>query len=763
MTGKICKLLCLILIFSCTTAAAQTKWIGREKAEKLAESLFTETVIAVDNMGGHFWVEAVGNAGSVLRMHIEYKGFYIRPILTMTQAKQGLIRYNPDLLDKYEIVPQSYTVNITVSHKKVCRDSVGEHVSSKYAHMSEILTMPPPPPKTKTPSLEVADWMYKTCGVLHKAKSGAVAHSIVVESRQADGKQAYCHIFAEGLINGARISFGQNAKTPHENIRVGVLDWILDGPLPIEKPFSLQDMLLSFNGTTTVPFRCGLHEQTITDTSFTLRYDFVMAPMMEIKAELEPADSKEKTWIPTPGETREYRLRLVDPGPDKVDAVKFVLSETSRHKGIVTNGGNHMRGDQCPDCTLGVKDESWPWEVFFPVDGADMPLMRHYTHYNECPIDSLPDVFFTDADNSDYIMGDDAVSENLRYTVCQSIETDKISGDTYTAKLRVMDGAASAKLQAYVKVGGLWYAAAAKGDTADSDGIHLLLPLDKDHDGLQDTWEKQWGAGDPDADDDSIMGNPNRGDGLTVFEEYRGVYAQGRHFRLSPVYIDVFVHDYSGNYNPHLREVGSLFRQQEINLWRLAGNEFKYDCINYDDGEHKNGDQYIIVVMDLNQCPGVSMEDQVAGFTTIGPPGRNHNTLIMLGASSMFNFALNTADSDTVGTLAHEIGHQMGLPHHGDTEGLRTLNGKEVWIACLGGQHSGDEDCFMKYNCAQKFIALDWVPQTNLGRWLSGGKLVDYTDPYKKRTHFCNTPHGSGQCGDATEGGCLGKIKIKSY
>lgn len=771
-------MLAMLWALVCPAAMADA---GRQQLpaniQKMIDDASTEHVVAYDDYKGYLWLEAVGNAGSVIRMHLTYNGFYIRPIQTLSMSKQGIISENlqSEYQDIYEILPKSFVANITVSTKKHCRDEAGDRISTVSAHLSENYLIPPPP-NLESIGPEIPQWMYSNRSKFHGDK---VRTSIRVVSKQPDGGEAYCTIDAYAIFDGVltrswgvpasrsekiKISFGQNPKAPHVSLGRAKLTWVLDSEFPITKEFSLQDPSLSFSGSTTEPYGCRSYQQTLSDTSYTIRYKFAMAAEKQIEAYLEPADEKEKIWMPTPGETREYKVTLKDPGPDEVEAVKFVLEETSQHKGVVTNGGNHVRGEECQDCTLTVKDEPWPWEVFFPKDGAHVSVMRYYTHYNQCPVDSLPDIYFTDADNGGFTMGDDAVSENLQYTAAQTVETDQISGETCTVKLRVMDGAASAKLKAYVKVAGLWYPAQAKGDTAADDGYSLMLPLDKDHDGLHDTWESQWAVSDPDADADNLMGNPNTGDGVTAFEEYRGIYARGNHHRMSPVYIDVFTHDYTGNYNADLREVESRFRAQEISLWRLAGNEFKYDCINYDEGDHKNGDQYIIVVMDLTQTPGVTMRDHVAGFTTIGPPTRELNTVIMRGSrGSLFEFALSETSTDSAGALAHEIGHMMALPHHGDAECRRDLDGEDVWIACLGGQHSGDNDCIMKYNCADKFINLNFIPKTNLGRWLAGGELVDYSSPMGADSHFCTSANGNGQCGNATKGNCLGNIKVKSY
>lgn len=781
MTSKICKLLCILLIFGSTGTMAQTKWIGTEKAHRMAGELFKENVIAIDNMGGHLWVEAVGNAGSIIRLHINYKGFYVRSIPTLSQAKRGLMKKSPSMTDKFEIVPKAFTVNMTVSTKKHCVSELGQTVSTMSAKLNKTFYMPEPPGENAG-RMATADWMYKDCWTWLEDQA---RHEIVVDSRQADGGKANCTLFADVMVDGnytktsgnyteshtqkGRVAFGTGADDSPERakVKLGGLNWTLDGPWPIDKPFSLEDMSLSYSGSTTVAARkCPPGDQTLSDTSYVLRYQFAMAPQVQIDAELEPVDQREKNWIPTPGETREYRVRLIDPGPDKVQGVKFLLSETSEHKGIVTNGGNHVRGETCPDCTVGVKEMLWPWETFHKGYNEEiLTYMRHYTHYNDCPIDSLPDVFFTDADNPDYDLGDNAVSENLKYTVSQVAQSDKISGDTYTVKLRVMDGAAWSKLSAYINVGGYWYPAQAKGDTASKDKTYLMLPRDSNQNSLQDTWEEDNEVSSPDEDKDALEGNPNLGDGLSAFEEYRGIYEYGKYRRLFADYLDVFVFDYASRFRKGLLEVRSRYFRQGINLHVLAGNEFKYDLINYIETEHKNGDQYIIVIMSLDQCCNLVENAERAGrgflgLAFIGPPNREYNTIVM---NKRDIISLEDESKSAAGTLGHEIGHGMGLYHHGDTEDFVKIKGEKYWVACLGGQHSGDNDCWMRYNIAEKFIH-EYVVATNIfGQFPPTIIVSDYIKDYGDYSHFCTKKYGLGMCGDATKGCCLQNIKVKSY
>lgn len=50
-------------------------------------------------------------------------------------------------------------------------------------------------------------------------------------------------------------------------------------------------------------------------------------------------------------------------------------------------------------------------------------------------------------------------------------------------------------------------------------------------------------------------------------------------------------------------------------------------------------------------------------------------------------------------TFVHEVMHCLGVPHHGNSN-VGAINGD---IAVVGGQHSGDETCAMRYDSASYY------------------------------------------------------------
>nr|NJM01423.1 hypothetical protein [Desulfobacula sp.] len=77
----------------------------------------------------------------------------------------------------------------------------------------------------------------------------------------------------------------------------------------------------------------------------------------------------------------------------------------------------------------------------------------------------------------------------------------------------------------------------------------LSLPYDEDGNHIADAWEEAKGVKgkDPGSDDDEQpLGDRNKGDGLTLWEEYRGFLGDGRHFRTDPKTKDLFICDTVG-------------------------------------------------------------------------------------------------------------------------------------------------------------------------------------------------------------------------
>jgi hypothetical protein len=307
----------------------------------------------------------------------------------------------------------------------------------------------------------------------------------------------------------------------------------------------------------------------------------------------------------------------------------------------------------------------------------------------------------------------------------------------------------------------------------------LKLPKDENNNHIADKWERDKGVmgAKEDSDEDMIpRGDGTKGDGLSVFEEYRGTMAlddQGieKHVRTHPKKKTLFI-----NYTdmPDAKPGVELFQ-----------NATGLEIISIDEKQYGNNTHRLI---NINSKTGRSeipqhglylkstqLDQYTGGRSPIGPPKFVDKVEIGIG-------------SEHPDTIAHELGHAVGMPHHGNKnywcvmvrEGGRhckdnvrynrvpenytgpTLSSVAVWQ----GQNSGGEECIMRYGTA------GFIEKIERGRTLYF--VYDFPDgkPDKDRTRFCRNDKGTGvndsnrkpwpKAGNATPG-CgnnLGYIRI---
>ncbi|RMG40413.1 MAG: hypothetical protein D6719_10955, partial [Candidatus Dadabacteria bacterium] len=332
------------------------------------------------------------------------------------------------------------------------------------------------------------------------------------------------------------------------------------------------------------------------DRVYEITASYHLGLFKDIEAELKPVENEEK-WLPEPGELRKYTLELKNPPYDQVEAVRFRLANISKNYGIATNALNHKRyqGD-CHDGTLGVKKE----HKIYRTSAHGSEVVRHYEYYNECPIDKLPDLLFSEEHNKDFTFNDEtSYTENLKHKLAEEITLEKPESRTVTAVVSVFDGGAHGELHAEVKVGGEWYPAKATGPTASEDKGYLMLPRDKNNDMLHDGWAAFYGVQGADADEDTHSAAKYKGDGLTNFEEQRGLYVRGNFVRTDPSHKTIVVHDYSRNWSSELVGVEVKYSKMNLDLLRIDRDEMKDEIVNFTTTDYKKGDQYAIIIMDV--------------------------------------------------------------------------------------------------------------------------------------------------------------------
>lgn len=270
----------------------------------------------------------------------------------------------------------------------------------------------------------------------------------------------------------------------------------------------------------------------------------------------------------------------------------------------------------------------------------------------------------------------------------------------------------------------------------------LKLPKDDNGNHIADMWEKQVGVKGkaPDSDDDFLpKGDGTKGDGLSLYEEYRGfmVLIQGmeQHQRTNPKKKTLFVDDQVGA-TPGI----DLFRSAsglEVEVIPEGGMD-SARVVNFN---HKTAH----VVDQHGLWMTRAWSDDWGGRSHIGPPKYVDKVQI----------AANYRD-----TVAHELGHAVGMPHHGKWDykcagkpycqnkygiepGKYGTNAERLWVAVQQGQTSGGFECIMRYRSA------DLIERTEGGQI----KYYPYGNPEEMRTAFCRTDRGTKRntkTGDAT-------------
>ncbi|MGJ5820289.1 hypothetical protein [Paludibaculum fermentans] len=273
-----------------------------------------------------------------------------------------------------------------------------------------------------------------------------------------------------------------------------------------------------------------------------------------------------------------------------------------------------------------------------------------------------------------------------------------------------------------------------EGDPGQTD---VRLPKRADGDLIAEIWRAQKGVGgvsDTSDDEADPVGDGTAGDGLTLYEEYRGFTENGRHIEGNPFRKDYFIHNRAGGvYLAGIR----LFR-------RLSGLEVHFDMtadelsmgrvVNFNRtmGPHRV-DQHGVVIFLFANNPGYAIASGGPGnpvkITGVFVPALTPP--VKPGTASYFN-----------STLAHELFHACNVYHHGDGGDrdvtwrripgsdtvLEKAGGREQQISILredgtlinslmpetplevtlgmkDGPHCGEDDCVMRYDVSGGYIA----------------------------------------------------------
>lgn len=252
------------------------------------------------------------------------------------------------------------------------------------------------------------------------------------------------------------------------------------------------------------------------------------------------------------------------------------------------------------------------------------------------------------------------------------------------------------------------------------------------------------GLKDDDDSENDPVGDGFKGDGLTLYEEYRGFKHGDGWVTGDPKTKDVFVINGLRGMRQVLRgialfevvtrfNVHSLLREYQVNDQRVIN-------FNHTDAPHVVDQHVIRIRAERKMSEGAD----AARVEKIGTPGIARSVLIPPDWP-VFSTTHGRTYEYFAATLAHEMLHDCNVYHHGEVDKIvewqyvpgspaqvvesdygpitvmdengqvitpdqgfpdpAHLSKRKVWIGIDQGQHSGDEDCLMRYDCAFAYRA----------------------------------------------------------
>jgi hypothetical protein len=487
----------------------------------------------------------------------------------------------------------------------------------------------------------------------------------------------------------------------------------------------------------------------------------------ELRAVLIPKEDYKK-WLPkVTGNTITFDVELRDPeggkAKEKTAQFEIELLETSRHPGSTMNS---------------------PWT------GVD------------------PDLKILKVNNPALL---DISAEGQTAKTAKGLKSASITVSSF-------DGAAMGKLTVLARIDGEDTVLTAQ---LDSHLTEVSIPYDPDGNAIADAWEEANDVlGKPiDSDEDAEpQGDGHNGDGLTVWEEYRGFLEDGKHIRTNPKQKDLFICDtYGGRSKRGINRFAALTKlavHDKLTLEESSPSR----VINRNQGQDSTHvvDQHGLLLDGFHKTE----KENFNGMAVPAPgapwePGtpKSFDRIILDRALPDTVTRLLTGETTKiheyfVRTVAHELLHCCNVWHHGQrdarvfwkAETFEEYGGRYIYIIeydnkddaghpekgrrilmkhedggyydidisfwsqprliYLGehhGQHSGDEDCVMRYAISDAFKSWDepnsrfrlrWGPEETVGQGLCvlpTGTGVN-KEGRKPRTRYGDADKGRGAC-----------------
>ena len=388
-----------------------------------------------------------------------------------------------------------------------------------------------------------------------------------------------------------------------------------------------------------------------------------------------------------------------------------------------------------------------------------------------------PDLWFSTSGNSrSFHLCDDQTIDNL----CGALLTERANHKHWqkaTTKQRVAEATVLVQSEDYGAFGWIESLAfnaapilprdpgAAVNCTLGKNTVEI--PRDDDNNQIADAAPQNDRGRAANRDADNIpVGDPNHpGDGLSNYEEYRGLMIKGRHTRTSITHKDLFIYD-QNNLTLGIFPAASGIRCHLIDAAEFNGTASR--VINVNRGHATVCEQHGLWLRNRvirQEWGGVTWCVQPCTPGLVDHVNVDRAKYAGLPAARIRE------------TIAHELGHAVSMDHHGETNTTWDYNPPgpaqtiTYTIASPGGQNSGNDQCIMRYTSAHYYRH-----QTAGAAWVyygyGGAEAVNTPVLVSDgaRVLFCDAAAGTGvnaagraprpKCGNANVGNCLGQIRI---
>lgn len=321
-------------------------------------------------------------------------------------------------------------------------------------------------------------------------------------------------------------------------------------------------------------------------------------------------------------------------------------SSTQRTGGSVGNVGGNNNDKKC-SYNISLQQLNFN---YIPVPGTEITAVLDVSTNGKCKIEGVRFTLFDIGKEKGRCLNDkfpeyfndepdfyfDPAS-NPQFSFSNNGMTAEYPGLMNNVVISCRDYGAYGSLKAEVKIDGKWVTAAA---SVTKKG-YITLPYDNNENNIADVWEKNENViGYPALwdDDPNPKGQLKNGDGITIYEEYRGFFISDgaggiEHVRTSPLKKEVFILD-----DDYLLDFLSWEAASSIKVYLLTEDLVYGDFVKTNDKEYRrvnfnrNYAAGNVFAVKLIKAPGMNdpfnlkNEMSTIGYTSHNIPGTPENT-----------------------------------------------------------------------------------------------------------------------------------------